>query len=98
MNAAQEHEAAKTMNVTVGQGITVCIGGDRYPATIVWVSESGKTFRFQDDDCRGDVFVLNPKARVRTAYRNKQGDWCVQGSRSYYIHVGGREARLDPSF
>ena len=96
MNAAIR--ATETETVTVGQGITVSIGGDRYPATIVWVSESGKTFRFQDDSTRGGLFVLNPEGRVRTAYINKQGDWRLQGSSSHFIHVGRREYRIDPSF
>lgn len=36
-------------SVKVGDGVTQCIGSDRYAGTVTYVSPSGKTIRFTDD-------------------------------------------------
>lgn len=39
-------------NVAVGHGVTVCHPSDRYAATVVWVSNTGKTIRITMDEAR----------------------------------------------
>lgn len=36
--------------VKVGDGVSYGFGADSYPGTVVWVSASGKTIRFTDDE------------------------------------------------
>lgn len=36
-------------SVKVGDGVTECVGSDRYAATVTFVSASGKTIRFTHD-------------------------------------------------
>lgn len=45
-------------NVRVGDGVTLCVGSDAYAGTVVWVSPSGKEFRWVHDTARqvGDYY------------------------------------------
>lgn len=100
---------ANTRNVTtpkVGDGATILGWTDRHPATVVWVSENGKTIHLQEDDakrtdsngmseCQSYLFVPNPKAAVQVARLTPKGWKIVKGSR---VRVGSREKYHDFSF
>lgn len=90
----------------VGDGATILGWTDRHPATVVWVSESGKTIHIQEDDakrtdsngmseCQSYLFSPNPKAPVQVARLTPKGWKIVKGSR---LLVGHREKYHDFSF
>ncbi len=90
----------------VGDGATILGWTDRHPATVVFVSENGKTIHLQEDDakrtdsngmseCQSYLFVPNPKAPVQIARLTPKGWKIVKGSR---VLVGHREKYHDFSF
>ena len=90
---------------TVNTPATICIGSDRYPATVVKVSPSGKTVRVREDhatrvDNRGYTemqdwtFSPDPEGREMTFRFTKRG-W-TQGC--YRLVVGRRDRYNDPHF
>ena len=92
----------------VGMAATLLLWTDRKPATIVWVSASGKTLRLQHDyakriDNRGPYtedqdyeYSPNPNGHIETARLTKRG-WRVKGGGSG-VMLGHRERYEDPSF
>lgn len=82
----------------VGMGATISIGSDRYAATIIAVTSSGKTVVVQGDKIDADgKYVPNPQGEL-TVFRQcrKNPDAYRNGSR--YLDVGERESYRDPSF
>jgi hypothetical protein len=90
----------------VGDGATLLSWTDRHPATVVWVSPSGKTIRLQadsavrkDDNGMSEVqayeFSPDPEGPVRTARLTKKG-WKV--SKGPAVLIGHREKYHDYSF
>jgi hypothetical protein len=97
---------AKPEPPKVGDGATLISWTDRHPATVVWVSESGKTIRLQEDfarrtdkegmsECQSYLYEPNPQAAVLTARLTKRGWKVVKGPR---VVVGVREKYYDFSF
>lgn len=92
----------------VGMGATLCVGGDRYPYTIVKVGKNGATFTMQADDYKmthGSYYSedqeysyeVNPQGEEREVRLASVGIWRVRGGRSTVI-LGVRQAYRDPSF
>ena len=92
----------------VGMAATLLSWTDRSPATVIWVSASGKTIRVQADnyrriDARGYYteeqdyeYSPDPAGRVETARLTKRG-WRVTGGGGG-VCLGHRERYRDPSF
>ena len=90
----------------VGDGATLLSWTDRYPATVIWVSPSGKTIHVQEDNAvRKDdngmsedqsyEFSPNPEAPIRTARLTTKG-WKV--TRGPSVLIGHRSKYHDYSF
>jgi hypothetical protein len=91
----------------VGMAATVLMWTDRLPATIIWVSASGKTIRLQHDaakriDARGPhtedqdyEYSPDPAGRIEVARLTKRG-WRLKGGGG--ILIGHREMYEDPTF
>lgn len=90
----------------VGDGATILGWTDRHPATVVWVSPSGKTLHIQEDDavrtdkngmseCQSYLFTPNPKAPVQVVRLTPKGWKIVKGNR---VLVGQRGKYHDFSF
>jgi hypothetical protein len=77
---------------------TRIVGSDRYPATIVSVSPSGKTLTVREDRCHLEggewVFAPNPSGRTWRFRFTKRGWVC----KSVRLHIGHRDYYQDPSF
>ena len=94
----------------VGEGVTYSIGTDRYPATIIAVSKSGKTITIQDDKSNvisgstqdGSAewrFEENPDGRVQRATLRADGRYRLSGwKRGGNVSLGGRSCYVDPHF
>lgn len=93
----------------VGMGVTMNIGSDSYPCTVVEVISEKRCVVQQDRQKRTDsnglsedqsyLFIPNPEAEKVTIYLNKYGNWKrFGGSKSYYYSLGKRRAYSDPSF
>lgn len=92
----------------VGMGVTLCVGSDRSPGTIVKVSPSGKTFEFTRDaymrtDSNGlseeQSYVFLPQEdgpRYTARYSQKFGRYRTRGGQT--VGVGFRSAYWDPCF
>ena len=92
----------------VGMPATILLWTDRSPATVIWVSASGKTIKVQEDayrrtDTRGYYteeqdyeYSPDPAGRVETVRLTKRG-WRVKGGGSG-VMLGHRERYEDPSF
>ena len=99
------------MKPEVGMGVTWGFGSDRYPGTIVKVSDSGKTVWFQRDYCdhvSGSFFTNDA---VHTFHRNIEGElvkatlrrngrYHMKGCSMRYgsIIIGTRDYYQDPHF
>jgi len=90
----------------VGDGATILSWSDRTPATVVFVSENGKTIHIQEDnavrtdsngmsECQSYSFTANPSAPIQVVRLTKKGWKIVKGSR---ILVGSRSKYHDYSF
>ena len=91
----------------VGDGVTILYWSDRYPATIVDVSMTGKTIKVREDhfkrtdkngmsESQSYEYSPNPDARERTFRLTKNG-WKELGG-SCFLSIIGRRAYLDPTF
>lgn len=93
----------------VGDGATMSVGSDCYPATVVKVSPSGKTVEIQMDEyTRYDLggpftedqrynYHRNPNGGIRIVRMTKRG-WRIGGQRGTPVSFGTRRAYQDPSF
>jgi hypothetical protein len=95
----------------IGMGATECIGSDRYPYTIVRISDSGKTFWMQGDEYKridknglSEIqeyeYTPNTNATIVEVRRAKNGRWYTSGGMAHgtFVNVGVRRAYWDPSF
>ena len=96
----------------VGMGATLVVGSDRYPYTIIIVSENKKTIWATPDGykptSRHDYYgtqdyiyttVINATAEEFTLRKN--GRWVKKGESLHTglgLHIGERRAYQDPSF
>lgn len=92
----------------IGMGATICYWSDREPATVVRVSESGKTIFLQEDsyirtDNNGTsedqsyIYNLNPNGRVHCATLRKDGSYKLTKSKTQIV-LGSRRKYYDYSF
>jgi len=100
---------SNTKNVptpVVGMGATLLSWTDRHPATVVWVSPSGRTIHLQEDtatrtdangmsECQAYTFTQDPTATVLVARLTPRGWKVVKGDR---VLVGHRDAYHDFGF
>jgi len=96
----------------VGMGVTMSVGSDRYPYTIVGVSNQGKTIQVQQDNARRTdsnglseiqcwEFTPNTNANVVTLTQHKNGRYIRQGEplkSATRWYIGRRDRYDDPSF
>jgi hypothetical protein len=93
---------------TVGMGVTISVGSDRYPATIIQVTQNGKRIVFQYDtykrtddngmsESQAYEFSPDPNGRVEIATLRKDGRYRITGGKTP-VHVGSRDAYYDYSF
>lgn len=95
--------------VEVGMGATKIVGSDRYPATVVRVSKSGRTAWIKEDaavrtDNNGQsenqiyVFNSNPSEKEERIFLNKNGRWHTSDYYQTPVSVGERRKYIDPGF
>lgn len=99
--------------LNVGDGVTMNIGSDRYPATVIAVSKSGRKVTVQHDTATatedsnyyGDqsyTYEANPNGRIAEfSYRTSAKGFVQKGEAiSYYATClsQGRRRYSDPSF
>jgi hypothetical protein len=94
----------------VGMGATLPIGSDRYAATVVEVSKSGKRVVLQYDTvtvlpssplCESYSFETNPNGVRMTFTLRRDGYWTrlgQSGRNAQIAHLGHRRHYRDPSF
>lgn len=95
----------------VGDGITLAVGSDRYPGTIVRVSATGKTFWYTKDDFRRTdsngygghqeyEYIIDPEGTEYRAFQKRRKGVIVgwQSEGGSPIGLGGRRAYQDPHF
>lgn len=92
----------------VGMGVTVSVGSDRYPGTVIQVTQNGRRVVFQYDlykriDSNGMSesqtyeFSSDPNGRTEIATLRKDGRYRITGSKTP-VHIGSRSAYYDFSF
>lgn len=92
----------------VGMGVTVSVGSDRYPGTIIQVTQNGKRIVFQYDDYKRTdnngmsesqtyEFTPNPNGKTEIATLRKDGRFRITGGKTP-VWVGTRDAYYDFSF
>lgn len=96
----------------IGMGATMPVGSDRYPYTIVSVSDNKKIIVVQADDYTATkdsdyysnqkyTYASNPKAEMETFKLRKNGAYVREGEsmdRGSRLWIGERRAYSDPSF
>jgi hypothetical protein len=101
-----------TITPEVGMGVTMSVGSDRYPYTIVEVINPSKKIIIQEDTARlveGSAmsehqkyeYAPNPEGKLVTLTKRKFGKWVTQGESVYggsRFYLGERAQYLDPSF
>ena len=91
---------------SVGDGATLLMYTDRYPATVVKVSPSGKTVWVTEDNVTkwephpsgyGVEFAPNPNGKVLKVTKRRNGTWKTSPS-GEGVRFGSRSAYRDPHF
>lgn len=86
--------------IAVDSPVTICIGGDRYPATITKTTKN--TITVQEDTATtsltGYVFTRNTAATPRTFSKRKDGSYREVGCKSTYLRLGKKDFYMDPHF
>jgi hypothetical protein len=96
------------MNVEVGMGATICIGSDRYPATVIQITRNGKRIVLQEDfSTRTDNngvsemqhynYEANPNGTINIATLRKDGVYRLTGGKTR-VSIGCRSKYYDYSF
>ena len=99
-----------TKTPVVGDGVTYGYGSDSYPGTVTWVSASGKSFRFREDDhthvsgnfMEGNAvftYVPNPYGQEYQVSLRKNGRYYMKGNQyagKRSVSVGHRSFYRDP--
>lgn len=114
MNEAQRlaNDQAEAHGPEVGMGITIQVGSDAYAGTIIEVSPTGKTFKFQKDEMRATknhnayseseqsyIYIPNPKAEIEVARKSrKDGLYYSKHIARRRIYLGVRDGYMNPSF
>ena len=94
---------------SLGDGATVCVGSDRYAATVVGTTPYSVTVQFDtavrtDDNGYGGTqeyrFERNPEGRTRRFAQRKDGKWrpVGQGRSHGEQALPGRRHYMDPHF
>jgi hypothetical protein len=97
---------------TVGMGATICLWTDRHAATVVAVSENGKTVTVQQDkatrtdnlgmsDCQSYTYEADPKGRRSVFTLRQNGRWVEKGcgmKSGPVLSLGHRDEHYDFSF
>ncbi|SKT55468.1 Uncharacterised protein [Mycobacteroides abscessus subsp. massiliense] len=103
---------SRSAEPAVGTGATIVMWSDRHAATVVEVSESGKTVRVQQDratrtdnygmsDAQSYTYTPNPQAAVQTFTLRKTGRWVRRGETEKggtVLLIGQRDEYYDYSF
>jgi hypothetical protein len=87
-------------------GATEMMWSDRHPFTVIWVSDSGKTCKVQEDsatrtdengmaDCQSYTFTPNPAGEIVILRKNRKGQWTSKGRK---FVLGHRSEYHDFSF
>lgn len=93
----------------IGMGCTLLYFTDRYAATIINVSKSGKAVTVQEDkairtdkngmsDSQSYRYERNPKGRTYSFSLRKDGTWKMRKSNHPTLHIGSRNHYHDYSF
>lgn len=96
----------------IGMGATMPVGSDRYPYTIISVSENKKTIVAQRDNYTATkdsdyysnqkyTYASNPNAELEIFTLRKNGAYVLDGEnlhRGMRLWIGERRAYSDPSF
>lgn len=92
---------------TIGAGVTMHVGSDRYPATIIEIGVGGDSFVAQEDDAKvveGSMhdgsakyeYSVNTAGRTFKVRQDQEGDWREVRTGNYVST--GRRRYYDPSF
>lgn len=101
-------DAKQTKKPSIGMGVTILHYTDRTAGTIIEVSPTGKTIKFQLDkvtrvdkngmsDSQEYSYEPNPQAEVHTAYLTRHGQWKVR-RQGYGVLLDCRRYYHDYSF
>lgn len=93
----------------LGMGATILGYTDRHPATVIFVSKSGRVIQVQEDtatrtdsngmsECQDYTYTPNPKGRTSTYSLRKNGSWTEKGTKDSYLSLGNRRKYHDYSF
>lgn len=93
----------------VNMGATLCSGSDRYPYTIIEVSENGKTITMQQDkhkriDKNGlsenqeYEYTRDTNGNIIKVSLRKDGKWKEIGNKYHIVIVGHKEKYINPSY
>jgi len=101
----------KEVEYKVGDAATILYYSDRSPATIIEISEDGRTVKVQEDkatridtngmsDCQDYEYERDPQGSVHTFKLNRRGDFTDNGKVDYgtKLGFGWREKYFDYSF
>jgi len=92
----------------IGMGVTLAIGSDRFPGTIIDISSSGKRITFQEDiasridnngmsESQDYIFQIDPQGTIHTASLRKDNSWRITNSKTP-VYIGKRDKYYDFSF
>ena len=92
----------------VGMGVTMSVGSDRYPGTIIQVTQNGRRVVFQRDNYKRTdnngmsesqtyEFSPDPNGAIEIATLRKDGRYRITGGKTP-VHIGSRDAYYDFSF
>lgn len=93
---------------TVGMGVTISVGSDRYPGTIIQVTQNGRRIVFQRDSYKRTddngmsesqtyEFSTDLNGAIEIATLRKDGRYRITGGKTP-VHIGSRGAYYDFSF
>ncbi len=93
---------------TIGMGATIQVGSDRYPGTVIQVTQNGRRVVIQEDDAtRTDnngmsesqeyTYQTNPNGRLYIATLRKDGRYRLMGEKTP-VYIGKRNKYYDFSF
>jgi hypothetical protein len=92
----------------VGMGVTISVGSDSYPATIIQVTLNNRKIVFQYDSYKRTdnngmsesqtyEFTPDSNGRIECATLRKDGRYRITGGQTP-VHIGSRSAYYDYSF
>jgi len=101
--------SSETIVPVIGMGATICGWTDRYPATVIEISKSGRVIVVQEDtstridsngmsECQDYTYAPDANGRTKTYSRRKNGRWIQKGTKDCYLSLGNRRKYHDYSF